>query len=161
MNQKKFQSLKPISHINIGDEYLLCENVLDLHGRHASQRFTLVRNLGIEPNKIDGLSYNLQVLESTTDNKSASPHRPNSIIERTRKYILKFGKLYNVAAPAEVAKVGLDEIYVGDEVDFGGKTYKVGGLSECRSKVRVKSGEEENFFGIDEFMDKGILKSKR
>jgi len=161
MNQKAYQALKPISHIADGDEYLLCENVLDLHGRHTCQRFILVRNLGEEPNQIDNTTYNLVVLQSTTDNKSASQHRPNSIIQRTRKYILKNGKLYNVAAPAEAAKVGLDEIYVGDEVDFGGKTYQVGGLSDCRSKVRVKSGEEENFFGIDEFMDKGILKSKR
>ena len=161
MNQKTYQALKPISHIADGDEYLLCENVLDLHGRHASQRFTLVRNLGEEPNQIDGVTYSLQVLQSTTDNKSASPHRPNSILQRSRKHILKFGKLYNVAAPKAPVKVGLDEIYVGDEVDFDGKTYQVGGLSECRSKVRVKSGNEENFFGIDEFMDKGILKSKR
>jgi hypothetical protein len=161
MNQKTFQSLKPIPHINIGDEYLLCENILDLHGRHASQRYTLVRNLGEEPNQIDGLTYSLQVLQSVTDNKSANAYRPNSIIERTRKYILKNGKLHNVAAPAEPVKIGLDEIYVGDEVDFGGKTYQVGGLSDCRSKVRVKSGNEENFIGIDEFMDKGILKSKR
>jgi hypothetical protein len=160
MIQQHYQSMKPIGEIQVGDIYLIKEDMFAPHQdhelpQHLSTRYATVEVKSPCHKNLD--AYVLEVMDCDCDHV-AGKYAKGKIIERSRKHILSSGKLKHAVAKNEpTEKIGLDDIYMGDSINYDGKTYEVGGLSDCRTKVKIKFDDNESNVDIDDVMDRAIL----
>jgi len=160
MTQHNYQSMKPIGEIQVGDVYLIKEDMFaphqdHEHPQHLSTRYATVEVKSPCHKSLD--AYVLEVMDCDCDH-AAGKYEKGKIIERSRKHILSSGKLKSAVAKNEpTEKIGLDDIYMGDSINYDGKTYEVGGLSDCRTKVKIKFDDNESNVDIDDVMDRAIL----
>jgi hypothetical protein len=160
MTHHNYQSMKPIGEIQVGDIYLIKEDMFaphqdHEHPQHLSTRYATVEVKSPCHKSLD--AYVLEVMDCDCDH-AAGKYAKGKIIERSRKHILSSGKLKSAVAKNEpTEKIGLDDIYMGDSINYDGKTYEVGGLSDCRTKVKIKFDDNESNVDIDDVMDRAIL----
>ena len=161
MIQQHYHSMKPIEDIQVGDIYVIKEDMFaphqdHEHPQHLSTRYATVEVKSPCHRNLD--SYTLEVMDCDCDN-AAGRYAKGKVIERSRKHILSSGKLKSAVAKATepTEKVGLDDIYMGDSINYDGKTYEVGGLSDCRTKLKIKLDDNESDADIDDVMDRAIL----
>ena len=155
--QNKYHSLKPIDEVQVGDTYLLHEDSFGSSGEHKGERFITVEVM--KPSEYTIGDYELKVLNCECS--GTTPYHKGGIMHRSEKHLMRRAKLVDKAKKkSEAEKIGLDDIYIGDSVKYAGKSYKVGGISDCRSKIKVTCDDEDSYIEIDELMEKGILTNR-
>lgn len=161
MDIQKFNSLPHIDTLKVGDTILLKEAAITNKGVHAGERFIKAQVERIQQlGKINTAV--LKVLKSVGDMPVSNLH-----IQRPVNNIMKLGRsLTQLVVPdTKSFKDGgqLEDLYIGDEIDYKGKRCEVMGLSGCRNYIKVKNvtGGKDEEIGIDELMDNAKLLKRR
>lgn len=146
MNQLKYNSLKPINSVKVGDIYLLKESRFDSKHKYVGTFFRRVEVIGLH-SELEPDLFILKVIES-------SAHAQNIRIERNRKYLLKNARM------CTNQNNGLQDLYVGDTLNMQGKTYKVGGLSDDGKMVKLSNEDGESEHNVEDLMVSATQVSK-
>ena len=172
MTQHNYQSMKPIGEIQVGDIYLIKEDMFAPHQDHEHPQHLSTRYATVEVKSPchKGLdAYVLEVMECDCDH-AAGKYAKGKIIERSRKHILSSGKLKSaVAKPTEFKDGGelnadsqeVKEYFAHDSGNAGGllvgKRHSEGGI-----KADVKStGQRIEMEGGEAVITRGAVNSKK
>ena len=172
MIQQHYHSMKPIEDIQVGDIYLIKEDMFaphqdHEHPQHLSTRYATVEVKSPCHRNLD--SYTLEVMDCDCDN-AAGRYAKGKVIERSRKHILSSGKLKSaVAKPTEFKDGGelnadsqeVKEYFAHNIGDAGGllvgKRHSEGGI-----KADVKStGQRIEVEGGEVIMTRGAVNNKK
>jgi hypothetical protein len=174
MIQQHYQSMKPIGEIQVGDIYLIKEDMFAPHQdhelpQHLSTRYATVEVKSPCHKNLD--AYVLEVMDCDCDH-AAGKYAKGKIIERSRKHILSSGKLKSAVAKNEPT-----EFKHGGELDADSQEVKeyfshdsgnAGGLlvgkrhSEGGIKADVKStGQRIEMEGGEAVITRGAVNSKK
>jgi hypothetical protein len=174
MIQQHYQSMKPIGEIQVGDIYLIKEDMFAPHQdhelpQHLSTRYATVEVKSPCHKNLD--SYVLEVMDCDCDHV-AGKYAKGKIIERSRKHILSSGKLKHAVAknePTEFKHGGeldadsqeVKEYFAHDSGNAGGllvgKRHSEGGI-----KADVKStGQRIEMEGGEAVITRGAVNSKK
>jgi len=174
MIQQHYQSMKPIGEIQVGDIYLIKEDMFAPHQdhelpQHLSTRYATVEVKSPCHQNLD--AYVLEVMDCDCDH-AAGKYAKGKIIERSRKHILSSGKLKHAVAknePTEFKHGGeldadsqeVKEYFAHDSGNAGGllvgKRHSEGGI-----KADVKStGQRIEMEGGEAVITRGAVNSKK
>ncbi len=174
MIQQHYQSMKPIGEIQVGDIYLIKEDMFASHQdhelpQHLSTRYATVEVKSPCHKNLD--AYVLEVMDCDCDHV-AGKYAKGKIIERSRKHILSSGKLKHAVAknePTEFKHGGeldadsqeVKEYFAHDSGNAGGllvgKRHSEGGI-----KADVKStGQRIEMEGGEAVITRGAVNSKK
>ena len=172
MIQQHYHSMKPIENIQIGDIYVIKEDMFaphqdHEHPQHLSTRYATVEVKSPCHRNLD--SYTLEVMDCDCDN-AAGRYAKGKVIERSRKHILSSGKLKSAVAKATEFKDGgelnadsqeVKEYFAHDSGNAGGllvgKRHSEGGI-----KADVKStGQQIEMEGGEAVITRGAVNSKK
>lgn len=174
MTHHNYQSMKPIGEIQVGDIYLIKEDMFAPHQdhelpQHLSTRYATVEVKSPCHKNLD--AYVLEVMDCDCDHV-AGKYAKGKIIERSRKHILSSGKLKHAVAKNEPT-----EFKDGGELDADSQEVKeyfshdsgnAGGLlvgkrhSEGGIKADVKStGQRIEMEGGEAVITRGAVNSKK
>ena len=172
MIQQHYHSMKPIEDIQVGDIYLIKEDMFaphqdHEHPQHLSTRYATVEVKSPCHRNLD--SYTLEVMDCDCDNV-AGIYAKGKVIERSRKHILSSGKLKSAVAKATEFKHGGELDADSQEVKeyFSHDSGNAGGLlvgkrhSEGGIKADVKStGQRIEMEGGEAVITRGAVNSKK
>ena len=172
MIQQHYHSMKPIEDIQVGDIYVIKEDMFaphqdHEHPQHLSTRYATVEVKSPCHRNLD--SYTLEVMDCDCDN-AAGRYAKGKVIERSRKHILSSGKLKSAVAKATEFKDGgelnadsqeVKEYFAHDSGNAGGllvgKRHSEGGI-----KADVKStGQKIEMEGGEAVITRGAVNSKK
>jgi len=174
MIKQHYQSMKPIGEIQVGDIYLIKEDMFAPHQdhelpQHLSTRYATVEVKSPCHKNLD--AYVLEVMDCDCDHV-AGKYAKGKIIERSRKHILSSGKLKHAVAknePTEFKHGGeldadsqeVKEYFAHDSGNAGGllvgKRHSEGGI-----KADVKStGQRIEMEGGEAVITRGAVNSKK
>jgi ribosomal protein S9 len=172
MIQQHYHSMKPIEDIQVGDVYVIKEDMFaphqdHEHPQHLSTRYATVEVKSPCHRNLD--SYTLEVMDCDCDN-AAGRYAKGKVIERSRKHILSSGKLKSAVAKATEFKDGgelnadsqeVKEYFAHDSGNAGGllvgKRHSEGGI-----KADVKStGQQIEMEGGEAVITRGAVNSKK
>lgn len=172
MIQQHYHSMKPIEDIQVGDVYVIKEDMFaphqdHEHPQHLSTRYATVEVKSPCHRNLD--SYTLEVMDCDCDN-AAGRYAKGKVIERSRKHILSSGKLKSAVAKATEFKDGgelnadsqeVKEYFAHNIGDAGGllvgKRHSEGGI-----KADVKStGQRIEVEGGEVIMTRGAVNNKK
>lgn len=172
MTQHNYQSMKPIGEIQVGDVYLIKEDMFAPHQDHEHPQHLSTRYATVEVKSPchKGLdAYVLEVMECDCDH-AAGKYAKGKIIERSRKHILSSGKLKSAVAKPTEFKDGGELNADSQEVKkyFSHDSGNAGGLlvgkrhSEGGIKADVKStGQRIEMEGGEAVITRGAVNSKK
>ena len=172
MIQQHYHSMKPIEDIQVGDVYVIKEDMFaphqdHEHPQHLSTRYATVEVKSPCHRNLD--SYTLEVMDCDCDN-AAGRYAKGKVIERSRKHILSSGKLKSAVAKTTEFKDGgelnadsqeVKEYFAHDSGNAGGllvgKRHSEGGI-----KADVKStGQRIEMEGGEAVITRGAVNSKK
>ena len=162
MDIQKFNSLPHITTLKVGDTILIKEAAITNKGAHAGERFIKAQVERIEQLGKVNMAV-LKVLKSAGDMPLSTLH-----IKRPINNLMKLGRALGELVMPETKSFkegghNLDDLYIGDEIDYKGQRCEVMGLSGCKNYIKVKNikGGKDEEIGIDELMDNAKLLKRR